>query len=156
LKASALAADGDYIQWRQIDVMIRYVELRADSHSGKLSDHEEIMTLAEELDNDCATLAQSLEDMWPYKIYFTEDLTTTYEGVYHIYDINFHQLKVWNSIRGGRININENFQAAYLNGLKLSPRSFLEPKQVARFEASLKATLDISLELCRAVPQFCL
>jgi len=147
--------DGSHYQWRQLDLMIRYVDLRADAYSGRLSDPEEIMSLGKELDDDCATLTQFLEDKWPHTTCYTDDTVSAYKGVYHVYGINFHQLKVWNSIRVGRLMINEIIQTAYRDGLKSLAPSLCEPSHFA-FQASLSATLDMALELCRAVPQYCI
>lgn len=48
------------LRWRLEQIMVRFVSLRADSKSGKISD-EEIDAIAEELDSECSVLYHRLQ-----------------------------------------------------------------------------------------------
>jgi hypothetical protein len=140
--------------WLVLEQMVRYVGLLADIKEGILSDPREIMAAAMEQDDQCASLSKTMASRWPYEIVFTNDTVAAYEGVYHEYSIDYNVLRTWNSLRGGRILLNEIIREQYFVGCLTFPL-FDSIEHRLWFQLATDNIADISSEICGCIPQFC-
>ena len=145
--------DTDDPVWRISQTFIRLVNLCAAVKDDAVSDPAAIIPAATNLDTDCIALSNDIASKWQYTTIYTDPSASVYEGYYHIHD-DYRIVQLWNSLRLGRLLLNEIIHNQYIKAFTSSPRAFLSAKHTARFQLATDNILELASEICATVPQF--
>jgi Fungal specific transcription factor domain len=150
--------------WRISQCFVGLVNLYAALKDGTLFEPGAVITAATQLDEDCVVLLTDLAVQMHYRTictknsfastYSTPPLSSLpYKGFYHIYD-NYRISQAWNSVRLGRILLNEIIRTQHIKSRSSSPEAFLSAKNRARSQLATDTITAMSSEICASVPQF--
>jgi hypothetical protein len=139
--------------WLVSEAMVQYVGLRADISEGILSQPAEIIAEAKRQDDLCKSLSETIALRWPYETYFTGDTESAFGGVFHASAIDYKALQFWNSLRCGRIMLNEMIREQYFVGCASIPL-FDTGMHYGWFQDAKNNIDDIISEVVGSIPQF--
>jgi hypothetical protein len=151
--------DPDDPIWRISQTFIRLVNLYAALKDGTLFEPAAVITAATHIDEECISILTDLAAKMPYQTIYTRDSTLVwafsllYEEYYHVYD-GYRVAQAWNSVRLGRILLNEVIRKYYTQAFVSSPAAFLSAKHTARFQLATDNIVEMSSQICATVPQF--
>jgi hypothetical protein len=139
--------------WLISEAMVRYVGLRADISEGILSDPADIIAEAKRQDDLCRSLSENIGLRWPYEAFFSGDTESAYQGVFHTSTIDYKALQFWNSLRCGRIMLNEIIREQFYIGCA-TISLFDTVKHYESFQEAKDNIADITSEIAGSIPQF--
>lgn len=157
--------DADDPIWRISQTFIRLVNLYAALKDDTLFEPTAIITEATHIDEECVKILVDLNEQMSYRTIHTtaSDLISNrtetvssfhiYEGYYHIYP-SYRIAQAWNSVRLGRILLNEVIREQYTTAFALSPAIFTSTKHIARFQLVTDNIAEMSSHICASVPRF--
>lgn len=151
--------DADDPIWRISQTFIRLVNLYAALKDGTLFEPGAIITAATHIDEECISILTDLAAKMPYQTIYTKESTlarstfTFYEEYYHIYD-SYRVAQAWNSVRLGRILLNEIIRKHYTKAFATSPAAFLSAKHTAHFQLANDNIVEMSSQICATIFQF--
>lgn len=137
-------------------IMIKFNQFQCDIREGLITDPEEIIAMALELD---APLQEVYDDHPPEWVYETftqpDDLNSEniiYKGQYHIYN-NLYVASVWNNLRLFRIMLNQTIRGYLLEGFSAKPPRFTETRHTTLFQQSTEVCYKMQADILATVPQ---
>lgn len=134
--------------------MMRFCNLRADVRYGKISDPQEILAKALELDGILLDFERKMPpDGWPYETIFTDEISDyVWKGRYHVY-LDHWIAQIWNGLRVVRIMANEMVRSILLDGFRATPPTFNLPEHTAQFQISTDTLYSLMDDIMYSVVQ---
>ena len=134
-------------------ISFRSANLRAAVHAGSISDPDEIIAAAMEIDRAFVAWMRALPSSWQFQIHYVEQANPTlvYEGYYHLYP--FHGMaQGMNAWRMSRLQINETIweQLLLLQTSPLRSHNY-SPLLIHQVESTITRLCS---DICAAVPQY--
>lgn len=135
-------------------MMMEFTTLYAGVRDGSLSDPQEILTRALELDGRIVDMFKTdLPPGWEYETVYTDmNADWIYNGRYHIYGDHWIA-QIWNGMRSTRIMLGEMIRDLLLAGFSSKPPLFTAPEYTAQFQASTDVIYAMQADILRTVPQ---
>jgi hypothetical protein len=136
------------------NTMMIFAGLRADVMNGKLTDRNEILRRALELDGILMNLESntSLEG-WTYESVYTDEVCDyVWKGRYHVY-YDYWVAQIWNGLRVVRIMTNEMIRKVLLGGFTAIPPVFSQPEHTAQFQISTDTLYQLQTDVLYSVVQ---
>lgn len=140
--------------WLLQENMIAFANFRSDVRIGAISDPQEIISKALEIDGTLLELFSVVPPGWEYETIFTDaaDPDLVYNGCYHVY-YDHWVAQLWNGVRVVRMLLNEQVRGLILAGLAAKPPRFLGPEYTAQVQISTDAILQMQADVLASVPQ---
>jgi hypothetical protein len=154
LKYAKCISDPTDYNWLILEAFENYTALRADIAAGAFSDPRDVIAEAQRQEDNCAALCMLFKSKWRYTTLLTNDTRSAYEGIYHVYTIPFLSVRAWNTIRIGRIIINEIIREQFVLGSSTTPPMFNPADHIIQFKAAGDAITEMTFEICGCVPQY--
>jgi hypothetical protein len=135
------------------DTMMHFTDLRASIVNKSLTDREEILSRALELDGVLLQISTNTPPGWEYEIIDTDPTSgIAFNGRYHIY-YDYWIAQIWNALRSLRIMLNEMIRDVLLEGFTMKPPLFNRSEHTAQFQISTDTLYDLQLDILYSVPQ---
>jgi hypothetical protein len=135
------------------DTLMRFSILHAEMQQKILTDRETILSRALELDAKLLEIVANVQPGWEYKTVFTEEKSEhVFNGRYHVYK-DYWMSQMWNTLRTGRILLNEVIRNTLLAGFSASPPVFRSAEHSAQFQISTDAIYEMQADILCTVPQ---
>lgn len=135
------------------NTMMQFCSLRADVMHGRLTDPEEILRRALELDGIMLNLSNNPPEGWQYEtIYTDEDCDLVWNGQYHVY-YDYWIAQIWNALRVVRTLVNEMIRTVLLRGFASQPPRFTQSEHTAQFQISTDTLFELQADILYSVVQ---
>jgi hypothetical protein len=154
LKHARNISDPTDYNWLVLEAFEDFTALRANISAGVFSDPRDIIVEAQRQDENCARLCMIFRSKWCYTTVFTNDTELAYEGIYHVYTASFLSVRTWNSIRIGRIMINEIIRDQFVFGSSTTPPLLNLAEYIVQFRAAGDTITEMTFEICGCIPQY--
>ena len=140
--------------WFVQEYMIVFANFRSDVRIGVISDPQEIISKAMEIDGKLLELFSVVPPGWEYETIHTDtaDPDLVYNGCYHVY-YDHWVAQLWNGVRIVRMLLNEQVRELILAGLAAKPPQFLGPEYTAQVQISTDIILQMQADVLASVPQ---
>jgi hypothetical protein len=140
--------------WLFQENMIAFANFRSETRSGAISDPQEIISKALEIDGTLLGMFSVAPPGWEYETIFTDaaDPDLVYNGCYHVY-YDHWVAQLWNGMRSVRLLLNEQVRELILAGLASKPPRFLGPEYTAQVQISTDVILQMQADILASVPQ---
>jgi Fungal specific transcription factor domain len=135
------------------DTMMRFSSLRAEIFQKILTDRKIILSRALALDAKLLEIVTNVQPGWEYRTVLTEAKSEhIFNGRYHVYK-DYWMSQIWNTLRTGRILLNEMIRNTLLDGFSASPPVFNSAEHSAQFQISTDTIYEMQADILCTVPQ---
>lgn len=134
--------------------MMKFSSLRADVAQGTLTDLNEILRQALEIDGIMLNLGASTpHEGWAYETVYTDEACDfVWNGQYHVY-YDYWIAQIWNALRVVRIMANEMIRNILLKGFASLPPVFSQPEHTAQFQISTDTLYQLQADVLHSIVQ---
>jgi len=139
--------------WRVQELAIRLASLRASIKDKSRCDSDSIVAEALLIDNALASIFEKPSSLWQYKTAYNDAYPKlAYQGIYHVYS-NELVCQTWNSMRLGRIILNEIILTQLSNKLNKVSIKTLSAGDQTQYHTSVETLKQMTAEILASVPQ---
>jgi hypothetical protein len=141
------------ISWRVQELAIRLANLRAGIKDGSCFESDAIISEALIIDNTLASMFEKPSVSWQYKIKYNDTYPKlAYQCIYHVYSCE-SVCQTWNSMRLGRIILNEIILTQLSDKLSKASLKNLTTGDQSQHQSSIQTLKQMTADVLASVPQ---
>ena len=139
--------------WLNYELGMSLTNFRAQVVSGVISDRQEILSRALELEQTALSVFANCPSIYEYETIFTDaDPGIIFAGCYHVYQ-DYMAATVWNGVRSIRIMLQEMIRDAIEKLRSCTPSRSIDDQYTAQYQTSTRTLYQLQSEVIASVPQ---
>ena len=139
--------------WLNYKIMMSLTNFRGQVVSGTISDPQEILSRALELDKAALSVFAKSSSIYEYETVHTDaDPNIVFAGCYHVYQ-DYMAATVWNGVRTSRMMLQEMIRDAIEKLRSCTPSRSLEDQYTEQYQTSTRILYQLQFEIIATVPQ---
>ncbi|KAJ9627910.1 hypothetical protein H2203_003129 [Taxawa tesnikishii (nom. ined.)] len=139
--------------WRIQDAMFKFTDLHAHTDHGLISDPEEILAKALEIEETIHSCTDGSRLYWQWETVYTDkDPDIVFAGYYHVYK-SYGAAQTWNGIRAIRLMLHEMIRKTIIYGMTSPSNPFADPKYHQLLQKSIDTEFQMHADILASVPQ---
>ena len=139
--------------WRYYDTMMMLTNFRAHKSCGIISNPQEILARALEIDGAALSICADAPRIYEYEtVYTNAEPETVLVGFYHVYQ-DYMAATIWNGMRTIRMLLHENIRDAILELHSSTTSSLTDEQYTTQYQASTNILYQLQSDIIASVPQ---
>lgn len=140
--------------WRYYETMILLTNFRAHVRCGIVSDPQEILAKALEIDRAALMILANAPSVYEYETVYTDvESAVVFAGCYHLYQ-DFMSATIWNGMRTIRMILQETIRDALLRLRSSRSTDSTDEQYTAQYHASANTLYQLQFDIIASVPQY--
>lgn len=139
--------------WRYYETMVMLTNFRAYVRRGNVSDPQEILARALEIDRAALSICANAPGVYEYETIYTDvESGIIFAGCYHMYQ-DFMSATIWTGMRTIRMLLQETIRDNLLELRSSRPSLSVDEQYKAQYQASTNTLYQLQYDIIASVPQ---